>query len=58
MAEHRCEYIYGVYSDPKEGTIVNRCDAPASIKRKGIWLCPEHYDQIEFSNGAIEMSRE
>jgi hypothetical protein len=31
------------------------CDAPASIKRDGIWLCAEHYDFVE-DNALIDIA--
>ena len=43
----RCQFILGGHGDPVNGAHYDYCDAPASIKREGVWLCAEHYDMVE-----------
>jgi hypothetical protein len=51
---HRCRFIIGGHGEQRIVDSVkvgvshyDFCDAPASIKRDGVWLCAEHYDFIE-----------
>lgn len=45
---HLCQFIVGGHGDPDTLQIAyDVCDAPASIKRDGVWLCAEHYDFAE-----------
>ena len=47
---NRCQFITGgrcggPNSEPPH--TYDFCDAPASIKREGVWLCAEHFDFCE-----------
>lgn len=44
---NRCQFILGASGEPNRAPSYEFCDAPASIKREGIWLCAEHYDEVE-----------
>jgi hypothetical protein len=39
---NRCQFVVGGRDYP-----IGVCDAPASIKREGVWLCADHYDHCE-----------
>ena len=45
-----CQYVVGAKAIMGIGYVsvesVTYCDAPASIKHNGEWLCAEHYDAI------------
>jgi hypothetical protein len=55
---HSCQFIVGAQGSGTQagpsGVQYIYCDAPASIKHNSLWLCAEHYDEVEsgkpFSN--------
>jgi hypothetical protein len=44
--EHSCQFIVDFHTEPGEDGDPIFCDAPASIKHDGAWLCAEHYDEV------------
>jgi hypothetical protein len=45
VAEHYCQYV--VKWPEQQGDRMEGCGKLAGLKRDNVWLCAEHFDQVE-----------